>query len=195
MGRDITARVIDASLWGLAFLILGGTILAYLVWWAHQTACQERDQAPSSVTAPAMKHCAHRGAASSELTFQWWWKTVPACRRHGGGKSTGPDGKARSRTRSDFLAREARQIWRARPPSIRCWRNCVFSAWRSSRRTLRLSNDARVTPASLDAIVLPPPWSLRHINCRCRFETAAGHFQDLIRRTRVVFDKGFLSAR
>jgi hypothetical protein len=32
MGRDMTARVIDASLWGLAFLILGGTILAYLVW-------------------------------------------------------------------------------------------------------------------------------------------------------------------
>ena len=32
MGRDETAWVIDASLWGLAFLILGGTILAYLVW-------------------------------------------------------------------------------------------------------------------------------------------------------------------
>ena len=32
MGRDETARIIDVSLWGLAFLILGGTILAYLVW-------------------------------------------------------------------------------------------------------------------------------------------------------------------
>jgi hypothetical protein len=32
MGRDATSRVIDASLWGLAFLIFGGTILAYLVW-------------------------------------------------------------------------------------------------------------------------------------------------------------------
>jgi hypothetical protein len=32
MGRDATARAIDVSLWGLAFLILGGTILAYLIW-------------------------------------------------------------------------------------------------------------------------------------------------------------------
>jgi len=32
MARDATARVIDASLWGLAFLILGGTILAFLLW-------------------------------------------------------------------------------------------------------------------------------------------------------------------
>jgi hypothetical protein len=33
MSRDATSSwVIDASLWGLAFLIFGGTILAYLVW-------------------------------------------------------------------------------------------------------------------------------------------------------------------
>jgi|GEM_PF-1764650 hypothetical protein len=32
MARDATDWAIDVSLWGLAFLIFGGTILAYLVW-------------------------------------------------------------------------------------------------------------------------------------------------------------------
>jgi hypothetical protein len=32
MRRDATDLAIDVSLWGLAFLIFGGTILAVLVW-------------------------------------------------------------------------------------------------------------------------------------------------------------------
>jgi hypothetical protein len=32
MHRDATVWAIDVSLWGLAFLIFGGTILAFLIW-------------------------------------------------------------------------------------------------------------------------------------------------------------------
>lgn len=32
MDRDATDWVIDFSLWGLALLVFGGTILAFLVW-------------------------------------------------------------------------------------------------------------------------------------------------------------------
>lgn len=52
-----------------------------------------------------------------------------------------------------------------------------------------------LVPLSLDAVVLRSPWGQHDIDCGCRSETAAGHFQNLIRRTGVVFDENFLSAR
>jgi hypothetical protein len=55
--------------------------------------------------------------------------------------------------------------------------------------------DDGLLPLSLDAVVLRSPWSSHQINWGRRFDTAAGHFQNLIRRTRVVFDEDFLSAR
>lgn len=63
------------------------------------------------------------------------------------------------------------------------------------RVPLAVAKWASLVLLALDTVVLRSPRSSHHIESRCRTETAAGNLQNLIRRTRVVFDENFLSAR